>query len=433
MPESNLSIPLEVLVKSHKTLLTRLFKDGLSPKSQLLIDGFSDFFHDALLDGCTDKSKEEVVNSFVHALIECLDSKNYKVVEVAARILRDYIQLGDIPKTLVPKLIEALDTNVQTSAKQIAFTLGCIGCSKPNQYVLKEIGVIAVHDLDIGLCHNCMGGFGRLQNAELVVQALIDNLNRPISRDRNRKVRWACAIALGEIAYTNPEAVTKVLQPLLTTIKDANARDAIIFALGCIGYTRPDLIADLVPKFQQVDASGYCEISMACHSALKKIGMETNCLVNNATEENLESTITILSERMSQYNSQMAAESVFAFGELAEKFPKKTITILKEKLEKTNVGVLDEHICMALDVIAQELPNRRKDIVPILIANFDGRGTAYGVVESSSRALARIFAENPELIPKEFDKVLVSYLKYKKAGTIEESVGHLFSEIRKDK
>jgi HEAT repeat protein len=433
MPDAPVSIPFEVLVKSNKALLTKLFKEGLSPKSELLIHGFSDFFHETI-DICSNKPRYEVADSFVSALIECLDSQNYRVVEVATKILRDYINsTSDIPPVLTPKLIKALNSNVPSSAYQIALTLGCIGCSKPDRFALKEIGVIAIHDIDPALCYNCMGGFGRLRNAELVIQALIDNLNRPISKDRKRRVRRACAIALGEIAYTNPEAAAKVLQALRIAIKDEAARDAIIFALGCIGYTRPDLIEDLIPKFQQVDASGYSEISMACHSALKKIGMETNCLVNHTTEENLEATIKIFCERMSQYNARMASESVFAFKDLAKKFPDRTVAILKDKLEQTNLGLLDEHICMALDIIAQELPELRKNIVSILIKNFGNGNTGYGVIESSSAALTRIFGENPELIPKDLENFLSSFLQYKQSGTITESVGFLLREISKNK
>jgi hypothetical protein len=203
--------------------------------------------------------------------------------------------------------------------------------------------------------------------------------------------------------------------------------------LGCIGYTRPDLIEDLIPKFQQVDASGYSEISMACHSALKKIGMETNCLVNHTTEENLEATIKIFCERMSQYNARMASESVFAFKDLAKKFPDRTVAILKDKLEQTNLGLLDEHICMALDIIAQELPELRKNIVSILIKNFGNGNTGYGVIESSSAALTRIFGETPELIPKDLENFLSSFLQYKQSGTITESVGFLLREISKNK
>jgi hypothetical protein len=127
----------------------------------------------------------------------------------------------------------------------------------------------------------------------------------------------------------------------------------------------------------------------------------------------------------------MASESVFAFKDLAKKFPHETIRILKDKLQQTNRGVLDEHICMALDIIAEEFPELRQDIARILLSNFDGRTTSYGVIESSSRALVQIFQKNRELIPEGFENLLVSYLEYKRAGTITESVQYLLREIKK--
>jgi hypothetical protein len=438
MSEPNVTIPFEVLIRSNMQLLTKLFKEGLtSPKSQLLLDGFSEYFKETLYNEFDEKAGKKVVESFVSALVECLSSKNYKNVELAASILREYIKHGEIPDTLISKLNDALTTNVPSSAKQAAFTLGCIGCSKPFQLELHEIGLIAIHDIDAGLCHNCSGGYNRTHNADAVIQVLVDNLNRPVSKDRARGVRWTCAIALGEIAYNNPDAIAKVFQPLRNTLKEEAARGAVIFALGCIGYTKPELIEDLIPKFRQVCDSGYNELSMVCRSALKKIGMQTNCLVSHLTEENFVSTVELFCERMSKYNVIMAGESVFAFGELAKKFPDKTICILKEKLETPHAGVLDQNLCAALGVVAQELPERRKEIVDILVANFKYRTTSFGVIENTSSVLAEIFSENSELIPPNLERVLQSYIKkFQKPNSRVQSVNHLLwvlMEKRKSK
>ena len=80
----------------------------------------------------TDQSGVEVARSIVSAVVDCLNSSDYKVVAVASRVLRDYINtFGEIPTNCITKLIEALTTNVPTSASQVALTLGCISCSKP--------------------------------------------------------------------------------------------------------------------------------------------------------------------------------------------------------------------------------------------------------------------------------------------------------------
>lgn len=118
----------------------------------------------------TDQSGVEVARSIVSAVVDCLNSSDYKVVAVASRVLRDYINtFGEIPTNCITKLIEALTTNVPTSASQVALTLGCISCSKPDKEVVKEIGIIRSHDIDLQLCHNCAGGFMRIKNAEYVV------------------------------------------------------------------------------------------------------------------------------------------------------------------------------------------------------------------------------------------------------------------------
>ncbi len=120
---------------------------------------------------------------------------------------------------------------------------------------------------------------------------------------------------------------------------------------------------------------------------------------------------------MSKYNAIMAGKSVFAFGELAKKYPDKTICILKEKLETPHTGVLDQNLCAALGVVAQELPERGKEIVDILVANFKYQKTSFRVIENIFNVLAEIFSENPELIPPKLERTLNSYIKYQKPNS----------------
>ena len=244
-------------------------------------------------------------------------------------------------------------------------------------------------------------------------------------------VRRACAVALGEIAYTNPESVSNALQPLRKFIKEERARDGIIFALGCIGYTRPDLVEDFIQPFEKVCAGGYTEISMACRSALKKIGMETNCLINctlNGKKE-LGATMNIFFERMKKYNERLVGESIFALRDLAKKFPDEVVNILNNKI-KNSTGCLEQNICMTFDIISKELHYKMKETIPILVEHFTNRCYSYISVNSSARTLTRIFKNHPELIPKDLEDILITFLKYEKRASVVHHTKLLLDEIR---
>ena len=292
-------------MQSHKILLEKLFKRGL-PKTEPVIEALSEYFRYIFFEQYPNQKGVKVANSIVSALVDCLKSPNYKVVTVASIVLRNYINVfGEIPAKCITILIEALNSNVATSASQVALTLGCVACSKPDKEVVKELGIIPIHDIDRTLCHDCAGCFMRIENAEHVVPSLVTHLNRPISKDRNRIVRRACAIALGQIAYTNPNSVSYALPQFRESIKEEQGRDGIIFAFGCIGYTRPDLVEEFIQNFEKVSKRYYGTISLASRSALKKIGMETNSLLNYCLngKKDLETTLNIFFERMKKYNS----------------------------------------------------------------------------------------------------------------------------------
>lgn len=348
--------------------------------------------------------------------------------------MRNYINtFGEIPKNFISKLIEALESSkVATSAYQIALTIGCIGCSKPDREVIKEIGVIPLHDIDFSLCHNCSGGFMRIENADELIPTLVKNLNRPKYKDRNRKVRFACAIALGEIAYTNPKSVITTLQLLHNIINEEKGRKAVIFALGCIGYTRPDLIEKYSQQFEKVCNAGYTDISMACRSALKKIGKETNWLLNStiSNKKNLNTTMDIFFERMKKYKGRLVGESIYAIRELARKFPDEVITILNKKLENST-GFLHEGICIVIELISEEFHYKMKDTIPLLIALFENKfGHSYQSLDSSAAALTRIFSNHPELIPEDLEKILTIFMKYEKRNSVIYHTKILLEEIR---
>ena len=163
-------------VRSHKILLEKLFKRGL-PKTESVIEALSEYFRYIFFEQYPNQSGVKVANSIVSALVDCLKSSDYKVVAVASIVLRDYINIfGKIPTNSISRLIEALNTNVPTSASQVALTLGCIACSKPDREVVKEVGIIPLHDIDCQLCHNCAGGFMRIKNADYVVPHLVTHL-----------------------------------------------------------------------------------------------------------------------------------------------------------------------------------------------------------------------------------------------------------------
>ena len=429
--DKEIMISYDDSVKSHRILFEKLFENGLVPKTESAIKGIMEFFRYTFLEQYPNESGVGIARSMVDALVSCLNSSSYKVVAVASTILRQYINTFDeIPTNCITKLLEALESNVQTSASQVALTLGCIACSKPDIGVLEEI-IIPLHDIDFPLCHNCGGSFNRIENADCVIPHLMTHLNRPISRDRNRNVRRACAIALGEIAYTNPESVLNAIQPLSKFLKEEKARDAIIFALGCIGYTRPDLVENFVKKFEEVSKVYYGNIFMACRSALKKIGMETNSLLNHSLsgKRDLETTVDIFFERMKKYDGRLVGESVFALKDLTIKFPEEVIGILNKKI-KVSSGCLEQNICRTYDLISKEQPYKLKETMPILVEHFTNRSYGYISINSSASALIRILKNHPELIPKDLEEILITFLKYEKRDSVIHHAKLLLHEIK---
>ena len=422
-------------VKSHKILLEKLFKRGLQ-KSENVIEALSEYFNHIFFEQYPNQSGAEIANSLVTALVECLRSSDYKVVCVASIVLRKYInKFGIIPPNCVSTLIEALNSsevNSATSASQLAFTLGCIGCSKPDTELVKELGIIPIHDIDRTLCHKCSGGFMRIENAKYVVPSLVDHLNRPISRDRSRLIRRACAIALGQIGFTNPTSVSNALPQLRKFIKEEKGMDGIIFALGCIGYTRPDLVDEYIQGFEKISRHYYGTISLASRSALKKIGMETNSLLKTtlAGKSDLETTTNILFERMKKYNGRLVAESIFAIKDLAKKFPDQIVAILNEKL-KDSTGCLEQNICMTFELLSKDIPSKLKQTIPLLIEHFTNRCYTYVSINSSANALSRIFRNNPEFVPKDLEDILVTFLRYEKRPSVANHVQLLLDQIRK--
>jgi hypothetical protein len=429
--DNEIMISYDDSVISHKILFEKLFEKGLVPKTEPVIEGIMEFFRYTFFEQYPDQSGVDVARSMVDALVSVLMSSNYKVVAVASTVLRHYINTFDeIPTNCIQKLVEALDANVPTSASQVALTLGCIACSKPDIGVLKEI-IIPLHDIDFPLCHNCGGSFNRIENADCVVPHLMTHLNRPKSRDRSRKVRRACAIALGEIAYTNPESVLKAMQPLGKFIKEEKASDAIVFALGCIGYTRPDLVEDFVQKFEKASKVYYGNISMASRSAFKKIGMETNALLNSSItgKRDLETTVDIFFERMKKYDGRLVGESVFALKDLAIKFPEEVIDILNKKI-KVSSGCLEQNICRTYSLISEYMPYKLKETIPILVEHFTNRSYGYISINSSASALIRILKNQPKLIPHDLEEILITFLKYEKRDSVIHHAKLLLTEIK---
>lgn len=119
----------------YADLLKHLFCKGLSPRTEAVIEGLSKFFTDsyyARIDD--DQSNLAIAKSMGNGLVKCLNSSQYKVVEVAARVLRDYVNsVYEIPPDCIENLIGALNKTVPSSARQAAMTLGCLACSKPTQ------------------------------------------------------------------------------------------------------------------------------------------------------------------------------------------------------------------------------------------------------------------------------------------------------------
>ena len=163
-------MPFSIVTKSHKKLLEYLFKRGLSSKTDSVIEGLSEFFKYAFLNKHKNQSEFIIIKSLGDALVECLTSSEYKIVAIAYRVLRDYINSTyEIPNGCIQKLIEVLNTNVQTFASEAAFTLACIGCSKPDRNVLRQLSSDLFYAVDGWLCLKCRGGYIRVENAQYVV------------------------------------------------------------------------------------------------------------------------------------------------------------------------------------------------------------------------------------------------------------------------
>lgn len=387
-------------------LLECLFSNGLI-QSEPLIKGLHKFFLDAYFDSMADRKADfRIAKSIGNSLVECLSSDDYKIVEVVAKALREFVNCtGEIPQNSIPALLNALPKNVPTAAKQVAFTLGCIGCTKPNVALLPDS--MLRREIDVELCLQCGGGCVRKENAALIVPGLIDGLRRPKSTDSSRKVKRACAIALGEIGYTCPESVSDALKPLKNSLKEDLGRDGVIFALSSIGYTRPDLIEEIIPKIEVCAKSGYGPDTWACHNALKKIGMQTDSLVNYGLsgKKPMDEIMKILLNRMKVYEGSLASEAIFAFSKLANKFPKEVVTFLNSNLERLHVdstgsGFLSQNITITMAHLSKEVPNEMKEAVPLLIQHFVVRDPNYKTMDCTAIALSNIFNANPQLIPQ---------------------------------
>jgi len=91
---------------NYKKLLESMFEKGLSPKTESVIEGLSKFFGDSYLEPIGgNESNLSIAKSIGNSLVECLNSPKYKIVEVAARVLRDYINsIYEIPPNCVQSL-----------------------------------------------------------------------------------------------------------------------------------------------------------------------------------------------------------------------------------------------------------------------------------------------------------------------------------------
>ena len=404
-------------------------------KSESLIDGLHKFFMDAYFDSMAGQREDfKIARSMANSLVECLSSDNYKTVEVAAKAIREYLTCtGELPQNSIPALLDSLTKNVPTSAIQIAFTLGCIGCTKPSVSLLPDD--MLRRDIDVELCWKCSGGFMRTENSEIIVSGLINGLQRPISKDISRKVRRACAIALGEIGFTRPESVFGALKPLNNCLKEGLGRDGVIFALSSIGYTRPDLIEDLTPKIKMCAQQGWGPDTWACHNALKKIGMQADTLVNHGLsgKKQLDDIMEILLSRMKVYEGSLVSESIFAFSRLASKFPNEVISYLNSKLAKLLVdsagsGFLSQNITIALAQVSKEVPHEMERAVPILIQHFKIKDANYRTIDCTAIALKNIFKANPKLIPRGFVELLNEFLKNEGRRSVIDNTKSLLQE-----
>jgi hypothetical protein len=420
---------------NYRNLLECLLAKGLK-SSEALIEGFRCFFIDSYFTAMNGhKDDFQVAKAIAESLVDCLSSENYRVIEVAAKILRDYINCTEeIPANSVSALLDALTKTVPTSAIQVAFTLGCIGCTKPCLGLLPDSSL--EHDIDMELCWKCSGGFMRTDSTANIVPNLVKGLFRSMSKDKSRKVRRACAIALGEIGYTRPELVSDALKPLRECLKEERGRDGVIFALGSIGYTRPELIEDLIEKIKACSQEGPIRDSWPCHNAMKKIGLDTGCLVNSCIvgKRSLNDTLDIFFSRMKKYEGGLVSQSIFAISELGNRFPQGTISCLNQKLAITQqksegTGWLSQNLVITMAKISESLPNEMKATVPLLVNIFIAGSISYRELECSAMALSNIFRAKPEFIPEGLVDVLTTFLQNEGRYSVVTNTKKLMEEV----
>jgi len=244
---------------------------------------------------------------------------------------------------------------------------------------------------------------------------------------------------LGEIGYTAPEAVLDALEPLQACLKEGDRRAGVIFALGCVGYTRPEFVEGLIPRFQACSQRASPGESWACYNALKKIGMETDCLLRYALAEKrtLAETMEILFERMIEYESGLVDESIDAVKSLADKFPKDMIIHLNQKLEEIHrepkrTRHLAQNITITTRELTKKFSSEMRETVPLMVAHFrKGRFESYRTLDSSAIALKTIFQKHPEFMPTNIVETLNSFLKDEKRFSVVLNTKELLEEVKK--
>ena len=159
--------------------------------------------------------------------------------------------------------------------------------------------------------------------------------------------------------------------------------------------------------------------------------METNSLLNHSLsgKRDLETTVDIFFERMKKYDGRLVGESVFALKDLTIKFPEEVIGILNKKI-KVSSGCLEQNICRTYDLISKEQPYKLKETMPILVEHFTNRSYGYISINSSASALIRILKNHPELIPKDLEEILITFLKYEKRDSVIHHAKLLLHEIK---
>jgi len=425
---------------NYTKLLERLLIFGLSPKSTSTIFGFVDFFREAYDDSISkDETNIHVARDIADSLVECLNSTNYKVVSISAKLLRKYTNSTyEIPEKCFDGLIKALNTSSQIAAREVVYSLGCLSCTKPSRS-FQPPGIRPNFDRDAPLCFNCHGGYDRGENAAKAVPSLITNLDRPKYKDKSRIIRRASAIALGVIGYQKPEAVLEALDPLRMYLQDEKSVDAVVFALGCIGYTRPDLVEDLIPNFVEAQKRANYPLNSACRYAVMKIGMERGSIIRNTIEgkRKLPDTLDLFFKRMMDYDNPLVSDAIFAIQELAKYYPKEIIEILNTRLEEIHIkrdgsGFLTQNISITLRLLSEDHHHFMKDTVKILLRNFkNGMKKTYRTLDSSARALKNIFEKNPEYIPINALKLLEDFIIEEKRSSVLHNTTELINVIKR--